>query len=363
MKSAEYAIEVGGDDAARVEQAATGATVAEATDGGLTAGDELAVFTVDTRDLVFDGGARNFTLGDVAVTLNVLPNMTGAAVYTVARPEGQTYQDGDSEVTLTRVDTGGLALTGDDALSNALTWVEGNAVENTEYLIRVENAMNSVQRLLLMLNKAENVTLRLRGSAGKEKKITWDKINKSAYLNVSKHSTTSASGFINFGYAGTSNNANTKKTFVLENNITITIEGEDGSPSTGYFIVVGYNTTLVLRKGAAITNYKTNDAAFPLIISVKAATTSNNPAQEVKHGRLRIEGGSITGHSIGERDLIQFSAAKYLTPGAFYKAASTAENPIVISGNTDNSVHFGTGEHDPRIDISGPDEISLPEAQ
>jgi hypothetical protein len=90
-------ITVGGTDGARVSMAKTGTTVAEATDEGLTASDTLAVFTVKTGDLVFDGGTRSFTLNvtetgalplTVNVTLKVETNKTGGAVFKLAEKAG-----------------------------------------------------------------------------------------------------------------------------------------------------------------------------------------------------------------------------------------------------------------------------------
>jgi hypothetical protein len=340
-KAAEYDIGIGGEDAAKVKQATSG-TVAEAVEGGLEATDTLAVFTVDTRDFVFDGGSRSFTLGDVAVTVNVAPNLTGAAVFTVTT-------GGDGAETLTRV--WGAEGNEDAVLVTALTWVENNAEANTEYLLRVEEAAE-IPCVVLAFNEKDNVTLRLRGTTeGGPKTIGW---KSGAALNVKSYSRTEA-GFIQIGKNAASQ---VKRTLILDNNITV--KGKSNTSTINPLFDVGRNATLILRKGAEIKDYTPYDPeTYIIYVAAHTSAAERNP---VNHGSIRIEGGSITNcKNDNGQYLIQIAGmSSVLSYGAFYKAASTEDNPVNISGNTNNTLLIGSGNPKNEVDLNIEGEISLP---
>jgi hypothetical protein len=361
-KSAGDTVTVGGDDAAKVTQAEEDAALDE-----ITATSELAVFAVDTRDLVFDGGARSFTLGDVAVTLNVEPNTTGAALFKVTRytDEGAVWAlktDANTEgydewapltgaETLARIDSRATGTADDGTLEHfekmldAIAWVNDNAEAQTEYVLRVEKN-ELLPKIALGLHSVENVVLRLRGTDSP--KI----LKHDSTANISKPSDTTI-GSLNsaFFYLGNTTTAIMKKTLILDDNITV--EGTGAITSTQYnsMFVVKANAKLVLMKGSTITKFnKANDSSSIVPILILGGS-DNNDRNPKKHGWLRIEGGSITDCLFYADDycnLINFEEANetldpWLAKGAFYIAKSTEDNPIVFSGNTDNNVAFCPG--------------------
>ncbi|MDR2601045.1 MAG: hypothetical protein LBC53_01130 [Spirochaetaceae bacterium] len=370
-------ITVGGADAGKVTQAAAGESV-PAVAGGLTATAELAVFKVAANDLLFEGGARNFTLGDVAVTLNVTPKLTGAAVFKVEWPEGETYYDSAydggeydtdgvftggvynaagaySRQTLTRLDgvSGGPA-----AFNNflqAIEYVDCNAEENTEYLIRVEQDELTLPRIFFIGNNQENVTVRVRGyGAPRALKCSAnygnnnDSYNKtviSAAPPFPGGSSNANMGFLNLGYCATNATIPFNKgiDFILDNNIIVKEAGNVKAPVYLDLIYIYYNATLVLRKGAVISDYysdKTNTNINPIRMHTK--TQYKGTPAAANDGKVRIEGGSIKDCTFGNIAYLIYSpyGEDQHYPGAFYMDVSTADNPITISGNTNNYVYF-----------------------
>ena len=357
-KAAEYTIEVGGADAAKVTQAESGTTVAEATEAGLTAGAELAVFTVDTRDLVFDGGTRSFTLGNVEVTLNVLPNTTGAAVFTVKWPEDSDYAYTSNpanygNATLTRVWGAGS----DEGALQAIEYVDRNAEANTEYLVRVEKDETALPRIFFTGKGEENVTIRLRG-LGEPRILAFsdgystsnhDSYNKDLIgaINPPNNSSNKDYGFINVG--DPKKTLTNKTTFILDNNITVQGSGDSKCDVYSDLIQVNYNATLVLRKGALITDGNSN---YTISISADTSNTARSPK---KHGKLRIEGGSITNCiSTSDNPRLIYVQRKqdWLDYGTFYMAPSTDNNLIVFTNNTNNILKFNTTSGTNTFDLS-----------
>jgi hypothetical protein len=355
-KPAGSTITVGGTDAAKVTQANSGESVA-AVNGGLSATDTLAVFTVDTGNLLFDGGSRSFTLGDVAVTVNVTPNLTGAAVFKA------------DEQTLTRLDdtSGFTAFT---SFLPAIEWVDRNAEANTEYLIRVEKDETSLPRIFFIGNNQENVTVRLRGHG------TARVLKCSATLqndNDSYNSTVIATkpdwpgehtpngAFINVGYNNGNAAFNKKISFILDNSIVVKGSINEVDKVCQSLISVSWNATLVLRAGALITNYYSNmdvDKMSPVLVETK---TFGEIPVSTNDGKVRIEGGSITNciFDTTYSRLIYFNATdEEFSPGSFYKAANTTANPVVLSNNTANTVCFAWSD-DPDHNLTDA-ELSLP---
>jgi hypothetical protein len=363
-KDAAQTITVGGTDAAKVTKAESGSV------GGISASTTLPVFTVDTQALVFEGGTRSFTLTvtedgalskTVTVTLNVTPNLTGAALFTVA-------DEGGVE-TLTRVDTGTPVHFTE--LLAALEWVDHNAEDDTEYLVRVENDEINLPLIVLVFYNdassryASNVTLRLRGKDSPRtlKHGGTANVSYNSSLLSSVPTSSSATGFINIYLNTTFNNP---ATFVLDSNITV--DG-GGAMNSNYnaLIKIGRNATLVLKPGSVITNYystSTNVGCCPVYLP---AGTSKNPTN-VQHGSVRVEGGSITNCSfevnLGANGLIKFQTSppnQYVIPGSFYKAAGVS---LILSGNTEDVVRFSITSQNMYASLDTSSEISLPpEAQ
>jgi hypothetical protein len=337
-------ITVGGTDAARVTKAETG------TVDDITASDEQPVFTVNTQDLVFDGGDRSFTLEvsetgkvskTVTVTLNVAANETGAALFKVTREGGpeNPWDPLTGEETLTRLDTGTAeqpaAFNGFEA---AFTWLETNAEADTEYLIRVEKDETSLPNLVVSLNLKNNVTLRLRGS--KDGPWTLKPLGDNSTNELNKNSITAQKAFIQIGYTDSEH----KRTFILGNNITVKTgkaRVPQSSKSWTRSIYVGNNATLVLEKGSTITEHDTTgfSSTADSVIYIYGSVTAKQIGDETKYGKIRIEGGSITNCSVPENSplIYHYVILERLAAGAFYLAPSSI---LELSGNTNNDLQI-----------------------
>jgi hypothetical protein len=304
---------------------------------GTAAGSTVAVVAVDTRGLVFDGGTSIFAL-DVAengkgsrkinITLNVTAHLTGAALFTVTH-------DADGEI-LSRVDTGTPAAF--DGFLAAFEWLEENAEAETEYLLRVEKE-ETLPRLVVSLNNAENVTLRLRGAGGVPRVL---KAQEASTITVVNKKTLNAptKGFIQIG-PYIDDEETQKRTFILGDNITV--QGRAWSnPANNYNIlfIPGYNATLILEKGSLITGHSSStNSKSHAVIFVSAKNENTNP---LYYGAVRIKGGSITDCSINANtDLIYFNMAKsnFSSGDAFVMAG---DNKVTFNNNTNNNVMFKT---------------------
>jgi hypothetical protein len=309
----------------------------------LTAGKGFAVFTVDTRDLVFDGGTRSFTLNvsetgclprRVTVTLNVATTcegVPGAAVFKVVE------RDGNDVEYLERV--GGNF----EGLVEAFTWVENNAEANTEYTIRVEKDETNLPHLIVGLNAVKNATLRLKGT----KEGPWTLSATDSYAPVvggqsSFISRESTDSFIQIGGVPSSGfiGAYPKRTFILGSNITI----RSGALPLGWeqtYVNVFHvyaNATLVLEPGSAITDHNTSRPVIAVNTS-NGPNTNNDPTLD---GKLRIEGGSITGCTLSIDSSLIFISGNpdFRSSDSFYLAPG---NVLTLEGNSDNNL----GIHSP----------------
>jgi hypothetical protein len=377
-KTAGQFIDAGGTDSDMVTVYTDGTVI-----DGTTSSATLAVVVVKAGMLPFTGGTPDFylTVSEpgklnriVDVSMKIKTLKTGAAVFKVIRPAGQTYANGDDNVILERV--GGDL----NNLAAALLWVENNAEANTEYIVRVENDEINLSLYRFAFNNAENVTLRLMGSKKEEDGDVWTRTLKhsgtTTAVNVKNLGNYNA--FIQIGTAGTG----PKKTLILDRNITL--EGIGGSSqSTRYrcLIYVGQNVNLVLRPGAVITKHvRTTKSNGGSVIEVISADLNPNRDPEL-NGRVRLEGGSITDckldNVIPEPNLLS-QTASYLISfrhmedryalGSFYKAAG-----VVLSGNVNfqdediNEVVFGANYDDSHgfrhrysLINAEKDEINLP---
>jgi hypothetical protein len=334
----------------------TGGTV-----NGTTATGELAVVEVQTGDLVFDGGERNFTLNvtepgkvsrSVAVKLNAVTNETGAALFKV-KWENDTspasaadpYPDldkylPDGTAALERVDTASAGEYPD--FERAVRWVLANAVDNGDYLIRMEGH-TSVPRLYLNAVDAENVSLRLRGTKDGPWDLKHDGGNGGIYRAAGNYTPSSTAGFINLNFASGYLKGQNKLAFILEKNVTV--KGIGGTVQSSMYrslILVDANATLVMKPGSMISEHVSTQANTPSYIPIYVnGTTSGNQY-------VRIEGGAITNctfPSPGKAHLIAFKAnVSNYDSGAFYKAAFPVGD---WTGNTDMMVHFGGSNTDP----------------
>jgi hypothetical protein len=343
-KTTSQSITLGGTDSDKVIVYTDGTVIDGDTSSGI-----WAVVVVKTGMLPFTGGTPDFylTVSEpgklnriVDVNMEIKTFKTGAAVFKVIRTAGQTYANGDDNVTLVRVDTGANVCTN---LAGALLLFENNAEANTEYIVRVENDDATLVKYIFAFNNAENVTLRLMGSKRDGDGENWTRALKHSgatagtRVNVKNLSTYGEAFFQIGNYTMTG----PKRTLVLDRNITL--EGNGTTQSTRYnaLINVGVNATLALRPGATITKYYAieKDAGWSPIL-VTAANDNPNRDPEL-HGRVRLEGGSITnctfdnvlpdpnylGYTAGNLIAFDMLENRY-TVGSFYKAAG-----VVLSGN------------------------------
>jgi hypothetical protein len=375
-KTANQTITPSGTDAGKVTVHTSGTVDGEAASGA------KAVIEVDTRGLVFDGGARSFDLEaadtegglprTIHVTLNVATRKTGAAAFKVTRPQGQTYNGSEDEAILERLDTGGASFA---TFQAAMEWVELYAEDNTEYLIRVEQDNTSLPKFIVTFNNKENVTLRLRGDQngpwtlkrGDTASASWNPYSAAFAPPVYDSTPGYFYGFFSIGV--NTIDSFSQKTFIVGSNITIAGLGTSSysnNANTWNAFYVERNATLALEKGSRITDwYTTETGGIWAPILVIGAMANKDPT---RHGKLRIEGGSITNctYSTGNAftlavNLIHFTGgATHLSAGSFYKAASTPDNPIVFSGNTDNKVMlYRTSSDNTTFDLVD-GEMSLP---
>jgi hypothetical protein len=313
---------------------------------GLTAGDDEAVFTVNTGDLVFDGGSRTFTLNAsepgknsriVNVKLNITPNHTGAAVFKLLeKTDGVEYLErlGGNEANF-------------DGLVSAFKWVEQNAEADTEYTIRIEKNETDLPHMVVSLNKAEGASLRLRGTKDGPKILEPKDINLNGETlpsAVNEHSLTYGDGFIQVGNSLTSTSM-PLITFILGNNITIKSgnAGYTGSYSNVFY--AGAGGTLVLEPGSTIQDHYVTSASGV----IRVTTKNNNNKDSHFHGRVRILGGAITNcTTTANKGLINFSRALsnyaddsfYLAPNSGFTITNTYAGSAVA-----NTVYFNTDSY------------------
>jgi hypothetical protein len=323
---------------AKVSQTTPGQT----TDG-LTAGDDEAVFTVNTGDLVFDGGSRTFTLNasepgknprTVNVKLNVTPNKTGAAVFKLLeKTDGVEYLErlGGNEANF-------------DGLVSAFIWVEQNAEADTEYTIWVEKNETNVPNLVAGLNMAENAGLRLRGTKDGPWPLHPMALTQNPEILNKENFTSSARAFIQVGgsksgFTGTY----PKKTFFLGRNVTIqsgAIQSGWLNNRFGHVLMPARNATLVLEPGSKITGHDTTSGGQTYVIYLDGTGIT-----DTTYSKLRIEGGEISNCRPNEsyKALIKVryyslgSPVTYIAAGSFYLAPG---NVLTLTGNTYNDVFF-----------------------
>jgi hypothetical protein len=320
-------------DSGSVEGAVIGSGgEAEAIEAGVT----RTVFAVKTGDLLFEGGTRTFALKEgersIPVTVNVTPNLTGAAVFLVER-------EGDREF-LTRRDTGTETVSytdlsdmtdttgpanpapfnGSTALIDALAWVDYNAVGSDEWLIRADNAENLIPRTLLgsgHKDAAANIKIRLRGHDGTEHIIKHNQTDASSkgnnfYGKNTNHTNYGRGSNIGVGMISvigtSSSNGETVPTLTLQLEKGITLMGTGNtkakaSTSGVYWhaamVGLGGNSRLVMKAGSKITGhnpYSVSDRRWSVIQRTKYVTNVSSSLQAVViEAGAEISGNKLTG--------------------------------------------------------------------
>jgi hypothetical protein len=338
IKAPAQTITVSGPDAARVKIAEDGTNI-----DGSAAGDTLALFTVDARDTLFAGGTKRFTLEvseaqkspkTVAVTLNLAPDLTGVAVFRVLADPTPTIAGDETLEQVSGLKKFDLAemkfdTAPADCLLDALAWIDRNAEDNGDYLVRIEKD-EAIHRVILTCLKKDNVTVRLRGS-GTERRVSYAD-NTSlipgsslpTYYNpaeISKSSINSWYGVFNVG---------TGAGVTLQLEAYVTLLGIDrmiDNPARG-LLEFGSESSLKMLSGSKITGNRSNT-----LICLKTAAK--------EYGFFMYAGAEISGNTVhvsGETaQLIYFE----YQAGTFYKekGARVMDN-VDDAQNEQNKVSF-----------------------
>jgi hypothetical protein len=372
IKKTNQTITQDGDDAGKVTVHTSG------TPDGEVAGEEMAVIAVDTRGLVFGGGKRLFAIKvtdktgallprTINVTLEIKTRKTGAALF-------DETQDEDGGETLTRVDLGDASLATAQA---ALEYADRNIKANAKILVRVEKNEENMHRMVLTFNNRPNITLRLQGDEngpyvlkqGNTASVYYNSSSEAFNSPIADWQTSTFTGFINVG-STIEVTPNPGKTFILGSKVTLAGLGNqsyDNASNVFELVRVYPGSTFVMEKGSLITDFFDDVNSNKRVITVVSESNANKDT--TKHGKLRIEGGSITNCttyagnellSVPPAYLIRFTTrTANWGAGAFYKAPDI--DPIV-AGNTDNILWIGTYASGTAYDlgeITG--ELSVPE--
>lgn len=357
-KSPAQTISAGGQAASRLTMAAEGQTV-----DGSTAAGNLAVFTVDTRDLVCDGGTVSFTLtvtGDdtpdvvVAVDLEIAPDLNqGVAVFVPNSDGGLTRLRSD---TAANYANGSYNLGGDfkepnnlpfaelNSLFTALKWIDRYAQSGTsnawkEYLIRVEKD-EEIPMMSLNFQIGNNephgdyVKIRLRGCGG-ERVIR----HKAKATGYKLYSGSMGSGLISLGRSGSENS---HVALSIENNITIDAGDDPAFPGSGTndpesIIWINRYASFFMEPGSVLRRYDSSGSSADFFKCV----VYTNGVFDMSGGTIRdnkVSGGS----NYGIINLANTEAAFIYRAGEF-------------SGNSNNNVgRSGSGAARPYTEFSVP---------
>jgi hypothetical protein len=317
-KTAGQSITVGGEDGGKVRMDTSGSVAGALAggDGGLEAGGTRAVFTVDTRDLVFEGGTRTFTLAvsesgkapkTVTVNARVEAAVSGAAVFLVTH-------DADGGETLARQDTGTevyeaaqkkplerpAPFTG---MYDALAWVDWNTGTEREWLIRVEKPDTQIPQMLLdcqtdKVNYASNVKIRLRGMGDTEHLIRHNDAGGSGHGNVYKGrggNAIESKGLISV-MGKSRDDATPGITLQLEKGITLKGNTIIQGPPYTRMLDVADKSLLVMKAGSKITGHDAGMYDLGKSVSVIQLDATNNWDYQY---RVVIEAGAeISGNTL-----------------------------------------------------------------
>jgi hypothetical protein len=364
-KPARAVITPGNAEGGTVRKAALGETV----DGSI-AEETLDLFTVRPEGgAVFGEGDCRFTLvvsepdrevnKTVNVTLAVLPNLTGVAVFhrdgdgNLLRITAANAADHANDLYNTHK-SGGFPAWGIDFahvqnLATALKWLDNYAQSGTpdawaEYLVRVEEdeampktliscRMNSSTGIL-----AEYIRIRIRGYGG-ERKITHDSMNTSTG-SVSKDGSGMSvnDAFLCIGPQTDSSYLPNHLEVRLEKNITIDagsgvnqyFPNRNQGPRIASMIAVSWGNTLVMEAGSKLTNY----------------TYTPTPSLYYQHTAVYILGGGVfelrggeISNILGHGNLVLCSDGKGIGTNAGPGRFTYYDG--VFSGNTEDNVAVG----------------------
>jgi hypothetical protein len=375
-KTENQIIRLSGTHAAKVSQLALG----ETRDGS-TAGDALGVFGVMNigEAGIFNGDkevTREFTLNiseqgkapkTVSVTLNISPRpMTGVAIFKVLEdPNPKVAGDevlerihGFKHFVVEEAGTTYEYVEQDspgDGLLDALAWIDRNAEDKGDYLVRVEKD-EEIPRIVLSCLSRE-VRIRLRGY-GQVRKITYNKQETTTGERVAyshQYFVPGGTGTIinpgpndpYFIKLGSTSAGSYQVTLQLENNITLRDGGETNNDN---MIRVNYACTLIMLDGSTITGASVKGR--PVIYVYIAG---NRPASCVYMYGGTIMGNTIEKVSGSSESVIYFSGKNH--NGVFVKEGGSITGNSDPEGNPVNTVKF---LNDPAIEIKEGVQYSMP---
>jgi hypothetical protein len=340
-KEAGQTITVTGTDADRVTQAANETTV-----DGSTAGDELAVFAVDTEkwdpvkriSTLFEGGEFAFDLEvvedqllpvSVGVTVKVVPDLTGVAVFTV---EGE----GDDKRLARAPDLPKWKGTADQKavdLIDAIAWVDTNhdtdETGDVEYLIRVEHN-EQMPRVVISCRSKGYTEIRLRGvgtPTGGGWEISHDGSGLSLAYSGSYDNDIYAPNVLYWQYNNlygvinlhdtTWNAGDGRLALALEDKVTLKGVGLEATPSTKYgsLVHVKQSYRFIMRNGSRVTGHNTDTANASYSVIYLDSPSVNDIVYSAFSPMFKMEGGAIDNNKVFKNtsagyasSIIQFSS-------------------------------------------------------
>jgi hypothetical protein len=346
-KTQNQSITVSGSHAAKVRQTVIG----ESRDGSIASA-ELEVFEVNTGDILFAGGTKEFTLNiaepgkapkAVSVTLNIRPTLTGVAVFKVL--EDPTPKIAGDEI-LERI--GGIKhfvqnesdqyFTEQDSpgenLLDALAWIDRNAEDQGDYLVRVENDEALPTTYLSCLYR--EVKIRLRGY-DQGRKISNNGLDTYTSFYVHEgwfynneeqfpsYCPDLAEYFIAIGaYMSSDNGIRAPMHITLQLEDQITLQGEGDQNTYESLIYVAEGCTLIMLDGSTITGFYSG-SGYPMIrLSADVYGREGN-------GFMYMYGGTITGNTVRSNTGLIYinTSSNFRAYHRFVKEGGS------ITGNTD----------------------------
>jgi hypothetical protein len=284
---------------------------------GSSAGDELAVFTVNTSS-VKDGGAKTFVLtvamggkeADITVTVTVeaAATVNGFGVY--------INSGTDEAENLTKVtNEEGVGADAIADLDDALAWLAANAANDTKYVVLVDT--NYAIGSFVSKVGSTGVRITLRG-LDTERAIYWDS---------DKPADDNGLLVINGGTA-----------LVLDNNILL--HGNSGAPKnsapTDVAMVCIRSGTLKMKNGSRIANISSSGASG---VGVRVTTeTGGSP------GTFNMDGGKIENNTV-------YGRVVYIEGNCTFEMAGTAtitnntlwDDPGAVTTFFAGAIYFNSG--------------------
>ncbi|MDR0597890.1 MAG: hypothetical protein LBG14_05225, partial [Treponema sp.] len=295
----------------------------------------------------------------VVVTINVVPDLTGVAVFTVEEGEGDNKR-------LVRVQDlpkwKGTADQKAEGLIDAIAWVDTNhdttRTGNVEYLIRVEHS-EAMPRVVISCRSAGYTEIRLRGVetpvGGWEISHDGSGISFSAPGSYDNNiyapgnlywQDNSLYGFINL-HDTTWGAGDGRLALALENKVTLKGVGLDATPSTKYrnLVHVKKSYRFIMRDGSRVTGHNSTDAAWSGATIYLDVPTEKTTDYDTFSPVFRMEGGTIDynkvykiSETIGPAMItFNYHRNNLLNAGVFSWTGGTINNNVCIKNQEEEA--------------------------